>query len=252
MDARPAPTSPRSSSLEAFQTSHRHRRARAAPRLLARGRRREQGQVDDLRRRRPALLPAAVAEQPLHGLQHRHRDAAPGPPAGGDAGECRRQADRALPVHAQRRVLARRAVPDLRPGPRPQAHGRGADHRPAQLHRPQRADRRDRRRDAEAPADLGRARRGRAAQLGAAADDPPGQEPRRGPPLHRRAAPDARREGAAAEAEPSLRTRCAPATSTPSATTRCSARCAAPASSARRSTWPGTSAPPASATSPSA
>ena len=91
------------------------------------------------------------------------------------------------PVHAVRRLLARQPDPDLRPGARPAPHRRRAAERPAQLRRQAGAGRADRRADAQAPADLGRARLRRQARR-PAADDPPGEEPRRGPALHRRAA----------------------------------------------------------------
>ena len=184
-----------------------------------------------LRPGRPARLPAAVAEQPLHRLEHRspRRGASCGcprrrratPRASGSTRSRTRSRDGFSPGSP---ILTYVPGIDLkRTGAVPLTDLRSYDDKRAPIVA-------DRRADAQAPAVLGRARRRRRQALGPPADDPPGEEPRRGPALHRRAAqpqgqPRAHDQGRARTSRSCARAGCAP-----SATTRSSARSAGTAS----------------------
>ncbi|CAA9538426.1 MAG: FIG00816486: hypothetical protein, partial [uncultured Solirubrobacteraceae bacterium] len=162
-----------------------------------RGPRRSRGRHSrGVRRARPVGLPPAVAERPLHEGRpdHGHRPA-PGPAARPDAAQRRGQADRPDGDEPQRRVQPgldgdhARAGARLREGVRAQRPA--ADHRPEAVAQPPLARRDHRRDDPQAAAHLGRARVPGRAEEGPGRPDAraaSGEEPRRGPALHRRPA----------------------------------------------------------------
>ena len=170
------------------QAQARHGRVQAAEDRPQPG-----GELRLHRRSRGVALHAAVPRRLLHGQGQLHEDRAAGQlHRRRDAAERRRHPDRRRSVQPQRRLQPRSG--DHAQGPRARHAGRPRQHQPdpAQRPEPQRvpglegADRRHRRRDREAGADLGRDRLQREHPGGDGGADPRRDPVRVGPALHRR------------------------------------------------------------------